>query len=126
MAAVASLASDTCVLYRILNMDCPTEEALIRKKLSSLPGITGLEFNLLQRVLTGASCVAFHGKHRAGPYGEIDMEPQRLAADAPAGAEASLPAAAIPWKRLLTAGGCWPPFPKRPSSSRCGANRPRS
>ena len=103
MAAVASLASDTCVLYRILNMDCPTEEALIRKKLSSLPGITGLEFNLLQRVLT---------VHHALPstesieqaLREIDMEPQRLAADAPAGAEASLPAAAIPWKRLLTAG----------------------
>lgn len=103
MAAVARLASDTCVLYRILNMDCPTEEALIRKKLSSLPGITGLEFNLLQRVLT---------VHHALPstesieqaLREIDMEPQRLAADTPAGAGDPLPAAAIPWKRLLTAG----------------------
>lgn len=37
---------------RIEQMDCPTEEKLIRHKLSSLPGISELEFNLLQRVLT--------------------------------------------------------------------------
>jgi len=36
----------------IENMDCPTEEALIRNKLKGFPGITGLEFNLLQRNLT--------------------------------------------------------------------------
>ena len=41
----------TRALYRIENMDCPTEEALIRDKLSKLPGITGLEFNLIQRTL---------------------------------------------------------------------------
>lgn len=35
-----------------MDMDCPTEEALIRKKLGSMPGINGLEFNLMQRVLT--------------------------------------------------------------------------
>lgn len=34
--------------YRIENMDCPTEEALIRDKLGRLPGVGGLEFNLLQ------------------------------------------------------------------------------
>ncbi len=38
--------------YRIENMDCPTEEALIRNKLKNFPGVTGLEFNLLQRTLT--------------------------------------------------------------------------
>ncbi|SDU27648.1 Cd2+/Zn2+-exporting ATPase [Pseudomonas pohangensis] len=37
---------------KIEQMDCPTEENLIRGKLSSLPGISELEFNLLQRVLT--------------------------------------------------------------------------
>jgi Zn2+/Cd2+-exporting ATPase len=36
---------------RIENMDCPTEEALIRNKLKGFPGVTGLEFNLLQRTL---------------------------------------------------------------------------
>jgi len=35
----------------IENMDCPTEEALIRSKLKGFPGVTGLEFNLLQRNL---------------------------------------------------------------------------
>jgi Zn2+/Cd2+-exporting ATPase len=34
---------------RILQMDCPTEEALIRKKLDGMPGVSGLAFNLIQR-----------------------------------------------------------------------------
>jgi Cd2+/Zn2+-exporting ATPase len=38
--------------YHIEHMDCPTEEALIRKKISSLPGVVSLKFNLLQRILT--------------------------------------------------------------------------
>lgn len=38
--------------YRIQAMDCPTEEALIRNKLSKLPGVHQLDFNLVQRVLT--------------------------------------------------------------------------
>lgn len=37
---------------RIMQMDCPTEEGLLRKKLGGMPGVTGLEFNLMQRVLT--------------------------------------------------------------------------
>ncbi|MDL2320777.1 heavy metal translocating P-type ATPase [Desulfosarcina sp. OttesenSCG-928-B08] len=44
--------SDTRAIYRIMNMDCPMEEALIRKKLGAISGITGLSFNLMQRVLT--------------------------------------------------------------------------
>ena len=40
------------VAYRIDNMDCPTEEALIRKKLTGLDGIVALDFNLMQRVLS--------------------------------------------------------------------------
>ena len=34
---------------RILQMDCPTEEALLRKKLGELAGVTGMEFNLAGR-----------------------------------------------------------------------------
>lgn len=45
-------SSSTRAIYRIVNMDCPMEEALIRKKLAGIPGITSLEFNLMQRVLT--------------------------------------------------------------------------
>ena len=33
-------------------MDCPTEEALIRKRLGSVPGIGELSFNLMTRRLT--------------------------------------------------------------------------
>ncbi|HBZ95334.1 MAG TPA: heavy metal translocating P-type ATPase [Pseudomonas sp.] len=36
---------------RIEQMDCPTEERLIRDALGRLPGVAGLQFNLLQRVL---------------------------------------------------------------------------
>ena len=39
------------VTYRIENMDCPTEEALIRDRLGKEPGVTALDFNLMQRVL---------------------------------------------------------------------------
>ena len=35
-----------------MQMDCPTEEGLLRKKLGGMAGVTGLEFNLMQRVLT--------------------------------------------------------------------------
>ena len=37
---------------RIMQMDCPTEEALLRKKLGGMPEVSGMEFNLMQRVLT--------------------------------------------------------------------------
>jgi Cd2+/Zn2+-exporting ATPase len=37
---------------RIMQMDCPTEEALLRKKLGGMTGVAGMEFNLMQRVLT--------------------------------------------------------------------------
>ncbi|MFN2322933.1 MAG: heavy metal translocating P-type ATPase [Trueperaceae bacterium] len=37
---------------RIEQMDCPTEEALIRKKLEGLPAVRHLEFDLVGRVLT--------------------------------------------------------------------------
>jgi len=42
----------TISVYRIENMDCPTEEGLIRNKLQPMPGIQTLEFNLIQRRLT--------------------------------------------------------------------------
>lgn len=37
---------------RIMQMDCPTEEAMIRSKLGAMSGVRSLEFNLMQRVLT--------------------------------------------------------------------------
>ncbi|MFZ6768713.1 heavy metal translocating P-type ATPase [Undibacterium sp. Di26W] len=50
---VAALPAGTStVVYSIENMDCPTEEGLIRNKLSGMPGIIKLHFNLMQRKLT--------------------------------------------------------------------------
>ncbi len=39
-------------VFRIDDMDCPTEEGLIRNKLTGMIGITALDFNLIQRRLT--------------------------------------------------------------------------
>lgn len=37
---------------RIMQMDCPTEEGMIRKKLGAMDCVSSMEFNLMQRVLT--------------------------------------------------------------------------
>lgn len=64
VAAIAALGMDPSVendgqddaskraVFVIENMDCPTEEALIRNKLAAMPEIVALEFNLMQRKLT--------------------------------------------------------------------------
>ncbi|MBN3269829.1 copper-translocating P-type ATPase [Bordetella bronchiseptica] len=87
---------------RIGQMDCPTEETLIRKKLAGLPEVHELDFNLMQRVLTVL--------HADGALDRIDaairslgMTPEPLAADAPA-APAGAAAPTRGW-RLLAAGG---------------------
>lgn len=46
------VAGDTTTVLQIAKMDCPTEEGLIRGKLEGMAGITGLQFNLMQRTLT--------------------------------------------------------------------------
>jgi Cd2+/Zn2+-exporting ATPase len=50
-AADPGVASPDTV-FQIENMDCPTEEALIRSKLSSLPQVEHLDFNLVKRRLS--------------------------------------------------------------------------
>jgi len=42
----------TQTTIRIMQMDCPTEEALIRGKLGGMTAVTRLSFNLIQRTLT--------------------------------------------------------------------------
>ncbi|MFC6412386.1 heavy metal translocating P-type ATPase [Massilia varians] len=49
-AGSASRAANS--IFRIDNMDCPTEEALIRSRLAGLPQVEKLEFNLMQRRLS--------------------------------------------------------------------------
>src|SRR5690242_8967932 len=48
LAAPEAVADGVRTPIRIMQMDCPTEEALIRKKLAGLPSVKGLEFNLMQ------------------------------------------------------------------------------
>lgn len=86
-------------VFRIENMDCPVEEKLIRSKLSSLPQVTDLEFNLVQRRLS-----VTHGG-AAGPIEQalasIGMQAVVLAVDgeAVAGAAAAAPSAARKWRQ---------------------------
>ena len=47
----APVAGAQTAKYRIANMDCPTEERLIRNKLGGVAGVVGLDFNLMNRVL---------------------------------------------------------------------------
>ena len=82
-------SSATRAIYRIMNMDCPMEEALIRKKLGTVPGIEGLEFNLMQRILT-----VRHGLPSTEPIEAalkaIDMPPEPISGKAGASAVFSL------------------------------------
>jgi Zn2+/Cd2+-exporting ATPase len=70
-------AQGATVLFRIDNMDCPTEEALIRDRLSRLSGVTQLGFNLLKRELS-----VTHSLPSAEPIekglAEIGMHPTPL------------------------------------------------
>lgn len=51
-ASPASSAERVRTVLSIAKMDCPTEEAMIRGKLTGMAGIEGLDFNLMQRRLT--------------------------------------------------------------------------
>ncbi|NML94315.1 heavy metal translocating P-type ATPase [Novosphingobium sp. TW-4] len=75
-------------------MDCPTEEALIRKKLGGMSEIQSLEFNLMQRMLTVV--------HRAGALPAVQAAIRELgmeseAFEAAADQEPSEAEPAEPW-----------------------------
>lgn len=73
---------------RIMQMDCPTEEALIRKKLDGMKVVQAIDFNLMQRVLTvqhapdGLPSIV-QALRSIGFEPEIAQEGQHFAADAP-------------------------------------------
>ncbi|MDN3557949.1 heavy metal translocating P-type ATPase [Halomonas maura] len=50
--AVAAPPGTTTLRRRIAEMDCPTEEALLRKALAGVPGVDTLDFDLMNRVLS--------------------------------------------------------------------------
>ncbi|MDE1181383.1 heavy metal translocating P-type ATPase [Paraburkholderia sp.] len=86
---------------RITQMDCPTEEALIRKKLGRMADVRGLDFNLMQRVLT-----VVHAPNArdsiVSAVRSLDFTPEVIEADAPP-TEAPV-APPKPWWPLALAG----------------------
>ena len=68
----------TVTRYRIAQMDCPTEEKLLRDKLSRVPGVQALEFNLMQRVLVVNHLLEAQGAVLAG-IRELGFTPELLA-----------------------------------------------
>ncbi|WP_449412989.1 heavy metal translocating P-type ATPase [Pandoraea soli] len=73
--------------FRIDQMDCPTEERLIRDQLEHRPGVDALYFNLLKRELTivfddnaSSTDVAREGEAAADTLRKLGMTPVPLAA----------------------------------------------
>ncbi len=66
---------------RIGQMDCPTEETLIRKKLNGLEGVHALDFNLMQRVLTVVHAEGALDRIMAAIHA-LGMTPEPLAREA--------------------------------------------
>jgi Cd2+/Zn2+-exporting ATPase len=48
----ATGSADTASVFRIENMDCPTEEALIRTRLTTMAEVVSMDFNLIRRTLS--------------------------------------------------------------------------
>nr|WP_223819669.1 heavy metal translocating P-type ATPase [Cupriavidus cauae] len=91
--------------FRIEAMDCPTEEALLRGKLGGMPGVAGLQFNLMQRILT-----VHHTLDSEQPLvaaiASVGMQAETLAVEggaSPSTAQAA-PAPATPWWPLALGG----------------------
>ncbi|MDN3575985.1 heavy metal translocating P-type ATPase [Chitinimonas viridis] len=86
---------------RIAQMDCPVEEALIRKKLGGMAAVQGLEFNLVQRVLTVV--------HTPDALPAIEVAIRSLGMTAEGITEHAAPVAAPaprkPWWPLAVSGG---------------------
>ena len=86
---------------RIGQMDCPTEETLIRKKLAGVDGVHALDFNLMQRILTVVHADGALDRIVAA-IKSLDMTPEPLADGA---AAAPAPAAkAVNWWLIGGAG----------------------
>jgi Cd2+/Zn2+-exporting ATPase len=88
-------------VYHIVNMDCPTEETLIKKKLGGMPGVTELTFNLMQRVLTVSHTLSSTESIEA-VLASIDMKPEPVGLNPEAAT--AMPGPKIPWNRMIIAG----------------------
>lgn len=88
-------------VFAVSGMDCPVEENLIRTRLAGMPGVLGLEFNLMRRTVKvchePAALPAI-----ADALTSLNMDARLM--DAEAGETSILPDAKIPWARLGVAG----------------------
>ncbi|MGF6998966.1 heavy metal translocating P-type ATPase [Paraburkholderia sp. GAS32] len=97
-----AVGSDLRTAIRIMQMDCPTEEALIRKKFSRMPSVRSMDFNLMQRVLTVVHAPDALETILAA-IRSLDFTPELADANPDATAAAS-PAPSKPWWPLALAG----------------------
>jgi len=72
----------SAIRWRIDQMDCPTEERLIRQKLGGMSGVERLDFNLLQRELTAHHRLVDVSALETALQ-QIGMAPRRLQNDEP-------------------------------------------
>lgn len=93
----ASLEDSTCqTLFHVPGMCCPTEAALIRKKLDGMDGVHGLHFDHMRRtVRIGHAPEALEAITRVLESLNMGARTER---------ERPAEAPALPWKRVLAAG----------------------
>ncbi|WP_233146170.1 heavy metal translocating P-type ATPase [Pigmentiphaga sp. NML080357] len=92
-------------LFKIEQMDCPTEERLLRKALESLRGVRTLSFDLIQRTLKVGHVLDDPQPIIAAIAG-LNMSPVLLDASAPPEAAPADAAPRLPWARMGLAGVC--------------------
>ncbi|REG60545.1 Cd2+/Zn2+-exporting ATPase [Paraburkholderia sp. BL6669N2] len=97
-----AIGSNMRTAIRIMQMDCPTEEALIRKKFSRMPHVRSMEVNLMQRVLTVVHAPeALHSILAA--LRSLDFTPELAHASPDAAATPAPHASPKPWWPLALA-----------------------
>ncbi|SDG33957.1 Cd2+/Zn2+-exporting ATPase [Onishia taeanensis] len=93
----------TTLRLRIEEMDCPTEEALLRKALAQAPGVVALDFDLMARVLS-IHHMDGDPDALAARVSELGMTPQPLDADGTAEGSQAVPESfSARWGKLLVA-----------------------
>ncbi|MBB5142177.1 heavy metal translocating P-type ATPase [Desulfovibrio intestinalis] len=98
---VISAKQGTVAMFSVNGMDCPVEENLIRAKLNGMPGVLGLEFNLMQRTLR-----VRHEPSALPSISEalISLNMNAKLMDMEAGESNVIPEPKIPWGKLAIAG----------------------
>ncbi|WP_459252805.1 heavy metal translocating P-type ATPase [Paraburkholderia sediminicola] len=98
-----AIGSNVRTAIRIMQMDCPTEEALIRKKFSRMPHVRSMDFNLMQRVLTIVHAPEALDSILAA-LRSLDFTPELADAGPDAAPTAAPHAPSTPWWPLALAG----------------------